>query len=63
MSGPLREPELVLLYRKTIRPLYAFVSRRVGGDVALAEDLVQDVWMRALDDWARHGVPVANITS
>jgi len=48
----------VLLYRKTIRPLYAFVFRRVGGDVGLAEDLVQDVWMRALDDWARHGVPV-----
>jgi RNA polymerase sigma-70 factor (ECF subfamily) len=58
VTGRLSEPELMLLYRKTIRPLYAFVSRRVGGDVGLAEDLVQDVWMRALDDWARHGVPV-----
>ena len=58
MTRPLSELELVLLYRKTIRPLYSFVSRRVGGESALAEDLVQDVWMRALDDWARHGVPV-----
>ena len=36
--------ELILEYRKTIRPLYAFVSRRVGGDRALAEDLVQETW-------------------
>ena len=57
MSGPLSEPELVLLYRQTIRPLYAYVSRRVGGDAGLAEDLVQDVWMRALADWARKGLP------
>jgi RNA polymerase sigma-70 factor (ECF subfamily) len=57
VSGPLPEPELVLLYRQTIRPLYAYVSRRVGGDAGLAEDLVQDVWMRALDDWARKGLP------
>ena len=57
MSGPLSESELVLLYRQTIRPLYAYVSRRVGGDAGLAEDLVQDVWMRALDDWARKGLP------
>ena len=57
MSGPLSESELVLLYRQTIRALYAYVSRRVGGDAGLAEDLVQDVWMRALDDWARKGLP------
>jgi RNA polymerase sigma-70 factor (ECF subfamily) len=57
VSGPLPEPELVLLYRQTIRPLYAYVSRRVGGDAGLAEDLVQDVWMRALADWARNGLP------
>ena len=57
VTGPLPEPELVLLYRQTIRPLYAYVSRRVGGDAGLAEDLVQDVWMRALADWARKGLP------
>lgn len=51
------EDELILLYRKSVRPLYAFVSKRAGGDRALAEDTVQDTWMRALDAWQRRGVP------
>jgi RNA polymerase sigma-70 factor (ECF subfamily) len=51
------EDELVATYRQTIGPLYAYVSRRVGGDAALAEDLVQDTWMRALDAWPARGVP------
>lgn len=55
MSGG--EDELVAVYRQTIRPLYAYVSRRVGGDAALAEDLVQETWMRALDTWPARGVP------
>lgn len=49
--------DLILEYRKTIRPLYAFVSRRVGGDRALAEDLVQETWMRAVESWPRRGTP------
>lgn len=53
----LRENDLILAYRETIRPLYAYVSRRVGGERALAEDLVQEAWMRALDAWARQGIP------
>ena len=54
---PLPEDEVDLMYRETIRPLYAYVSRRVGGDQSLAEDLVQEAWMRALDDWSAKGVP------
>ena len=57
MTGPLPEGEVILTYRATIRPLYAYVSRRVGGDASLAEDLVQETWMRALDDWPRKGIP------
>lgn len=57
MNGPLPEQDLILVYRETIRPLYAYVSRRVGGDFNLAEDLVQETWMRALDDWPRKGRP------
>ena len=53
----LSEPEIVRTYRETIRPLYTYVSRRVGGDTALAEDLVHDTWMRALDAWPASGVP------
>ena len=47
----------MLAYRATIRPLYAFVARRVGGDRSLAEDLVQETWMRALDPWPAKGIP------
>jgi RNA polymerase sigma-70 factor (ECF subfamily) len=53
----LPESDLLQVYRDTVRPLYAFVSRRTGGDPALAEDLVQETWMRALDSWPARGVP------
>jgi RNA polymerase sigma factor (sigma-70 family) len=54
---PLPEDDLIATYRQTIRPLYAYVSRRVGGDVGLAEDLVQETWMRALNAWPATGTP------
>lgn len=54
---PDREEELVRTYRATIRPLYACVSRRVGADRTLAEDVVQETWMRALASWPKTGVP------
>jgi len=57
MSRYLPEDELILLYRRTVRPLYAYVSLRVGGDRDLAEDIVQDTWMRALDSWPHRGLP------
>jgi RNA polymerase sigma factor (sigma-70 family) len=53
----LSEKDLVETYRSTVRPLYAYVSRRVGGDISLAEDLVQDTWMRAMGDWPGRGIP------
>jgi RNA polymerase sigma factor (sigma-70 family) len=57
VSRQIDETELLQTYRETIRPLYAYLSRRVGGDMGLAEDLVQETWMRALDDWPSRGVP------
>jgi RNA polymerase sigma-70 factor, ECF subfamily len=51
------EEALVRIYRATIRPLYAYISRRVGGDPGLAEDLTQETWMRALGAWPSRGVP------
>ena len=48
---------MIAVYRASIGPLYQYVSRRVGGDAGLAEDLVQDTWMRALDHWPSRGVP------
>lgn len=59
----MRSPEppddaaLLRTYRETVRPLYAYVSRHVGGDRTLAEDLVQDVWTRAIRAWMRDGLP------
>ena len=51
------EEDLIRSYHATIGPLYTYVSRRVGGDRSLAEDLVQDTWMRALASWPQRGVP------
>ncbi len=53
----LTEAELVQIYREHTGPLYAYVSRRVGGDRTLAEDIVQDAWLRAVDHWPRRGTP------
>ncbi len=53
----LTEPELTQIYREHTSPLYAYVSRRVAGDRALAEDVVQETWLRAVATWPRKGVP------
>jgi RNA polymerase sigma-70 factor (ECF subfamily) len=57
VSRPLPEDDLIRVYRETIKPLYGYVSRRVGGDLGLAEDLVQETWLRALDSWPARGMP------
>jgi RNA polymerase sigma-70 factor (ECF subfamily) len=51
------ETDIPEVYRRTIGPLYAYVSRRCGGERALAEDVVQETWLRAVDVWRRQGVP------
>jgi RNA polymerase sigma-70 factor (ECF subfamily) len=57
VSRTLSEQDVIETYRRTVGPLYAYVSRRVGGDASLAEDLVQDTWMRAIADWPAKGIP------
>jgi RNA polymerase sigma-70 factor (ECF subfamily) len=37
------------LYRRYLTPVYRFIFRRVGGDVAAAEDLTSQVFLEALD--------------
>lgn len=51
------EAELISQYRTHVRPLYAYVARRTGGNRQLAEDVVQETWLRALRDWRCNGLP------
>ena len=53
----LTEAELLGIYRAHMGPLYAYVSRRVGGDRTLAEDIVQDTWLCTVTSWPRRGRP------
>ncbi len=53
----LTEAELIQLYREHTGLLYAYVSRRVGGDRTLAEDIVQDTWLSAVTAWPGRGIP------
>jgi|SRR5688572_23110627 len=51
------EERIVAVYRETIDGLYAYVSRRAGGDRTLAEDVTQETWLRAVREWRTHGLP------
>jgi RNA polymerase sigma-70 factor, ECF subfamily len=57
MEARTPEDRIVAVYRETIDPLYAYVARHCGGDRALAEDVTQEAWLRAVRDWRRHGPP------
>ena len=51
------EERILAIYADTIEPLYRYVSRSCGGDRALAEDVTQETWLRAIRDWRRKGPP------
>jgi RNA polymerase sigma-70 factor (ECF subfamily) len=51
------EYTLIETYRSTIHQLYRYVSLRCGGDRALAEDVTQEAWLRAVVNWRRKGLP------
>jgi len=50
------DDELARIYRRELPPLRAALARRTGS-VDLADDLMQDAWVEALDHWGRSGVP------
>jgi RNA polymerase sigma factor (sigma-70 family) len=56
---PPSEADLLRIYRDTIASLYAYVSRRTGGQRDLAEDVTQETWLRAVRAWHRAGIPDA----
>jgi RNA polymerase sigma-70 factor (ECF subfamily) len=51
------EDDIRTTYRATIDQLFDFVVRRCRGDRELAEDITQETWLRAVDDWQRNGLP------
>jgi RNA polymerase sigma-70 factor (ECF subfamily) len=51
------EGALIKTYREQVHPLYEYVSRWCGGDRSLAEDVTQEVWLRAVRDWRGNGIP------
>ena len=57
MPDSITEEQLRRIYRETIGALYGYASRRCGGQRELAEDVTQEVWLRAVREWRRHGVP------
>jgi RNA polymerase sigma-70 factor (ECF subfamily) len=53
----MHEDDWIHLYRQLVPELYRVVARRSGGDRTLAEDLVQETWLRAIEHWRRRGLP------
>jgi RNA polymerase sigma-70 factor (ECF subfamily) len=53
----MEEATLINTYRELVAPLYAYVSRRCGGDRSLAEDVTQEAWLRAVVAWREAGMP------
>lgn len=51
------EARILAVYRETIVQLYRYVSRNACGDRALAEDVTQEAWLRAVREWRRQGPP------
>jgi len=47
------EQQWLKIYRETVHPLYGYMARRTGGNQALTEDIVQESYLRALDNWHR----------
>ena len=53
----MEEAILVRPYDECVHALYEYASRRCGGDRGLAEDVTQEVWLRAVSTWKKDGLP------
>jgi len=53
----MEESTLVQTYRENVTSLYEYVSKRCGADRGLAEDVTQEVWLRAVKAWKKEGPP------
>lgn len=53
------EQQLMAIYQDTVHPLYRYMAKRTGGNRALAEDVVQESFLRALATWRTAAPPDA----
>ena len=51
------EQQWLKIYRETVHPLYGYMVKRTGGNRELTEDIVQESYLRALDNWKRKTLP------
>lgn len=51
------EKQWLKMYQDTVHPLYGYVSKRTGGIRELTEDIVQESYLRALNNWNRKSLP------
>ena len=51
------EQQWLKIYRETVHPLYGYMARRTSGNRELTEDIVQESYLRALDNWKRKALP------
>lgn len=51
------EQQWLKIYRETVHPLYGYMAKRTGGIRELTEDIVQESYLRALDNWKRKSLP------
>lgn len=53
----MKEQEWLNTYRTTVYPLFNYVAKRTRGHRELAEDIVQETYLRALKDWQKKSLP------
>ena len=51
------ELQWMQIYRDTIHPLYGYMARRTAGNREMTEDIIQETYLRALDQWNRKPLP------
>ena len=51
------QTQWICTYRETVHQLYRYVSHRTGGECDLTEDIVQEMYLRALNHWIQKDAP------
>jgi RNA polymerase sigma-70 factor (ECF subfamily) len=51
------EQQWLNIYKETIHPLYGYMAKRTGGNRELTEDIVQESYLRALNNWKIKTLP------